>query len=172
VSQWVLENSLVAGALALLVALAARLLALRPAVAHGLWLATLGALFMPRLPWIEMPGAALRSRVRVELLGPAAGPARATGEPLREASAPLQLGELALEAAAVPDAAPRLPGGPASALPLAGRAWSLAGLARLLGALTVLARSLRRLLPFQRLVRSSPLAPRRASSPAPRRWPS
>ncbi|HEX6885322.1 MAG TPA: M56 family metallopeptidase, partial [Planctomycetota bacterium] len=159
---WLLENSLVAGPLALAVALFVRLCAPRPAVAHCLWLATLGVLLMPRLPWIETPGAALRRELRAQLGLVPTAPA----EPVPVGPQPSAVDLLRLAATATdeaPAAAARV-AAPVAAAPagLGRAAWigPALGLAWLAGALVVLVRSLRRIAPFQRLVRRSPRAPR------------
>jgi len=162
---WFLENTLVALVLALFVAVSVPFLFRRPAMAHLLWLATLVVLLMPRLPWVSTPGSALRSELRAwlhvggsgELAKPAPAPEPAAPEP---APGPEDL--------TITPASPRLESEHDSESSSAWRpAFStfelLEGAALLVwlgGAVIVLLRSARRILPFQRLVARSPLAPR------------
>jgi beta-lactamase regulating signal transducer with metallopeptidase domain/Flp pilus assembly protein TadD len=160
---WYLENTLVAGVLALVVAAVVRLGRPRPALAHLLWLAALGVLLMPRLPWIATPGAELRTSIRAWL---GASPAAL------EAPDPVLQAALDLPAvgSAEPQSAPMLLDAstqsasdrerrPAvwESLPFSLETAVL--LVWIGGTVVVLARSTRRILPFQRLVRRSALAP-------------
>ena len=161
---WFLENTLVAGVLALLVALATRVLALRPGTAHLLWVAALFALLMPSLPWIRTPGAELRQALRDRLvLSTASEVERAPARPAPEALDARE-GEARL-------AETDEPGTDALDDPAPTEGWSAwvrtpsalergALLLWLAGAVFVLLRAARLVLPFQRLVRRSTLAPR------------
>ena len=65
--EWMIENTLIAAGLALVVLLVERRASARPAVLHVLWVACLCVLVMPRLPLSGLPGQALRAEL-TELL--------------------------------------------------------------------------------------------------------
>ena len=62
--EWILENSVMAGLLAVVVAVVARLNRTRPALCHLLWLMVLVVMLMPRLPLPDMPGPDLRQGIQ------------------------------------------------------------------------------------------------------------
>ena len=157
---WMLENTLVAALIAVATMLAVRHLHVRPAIAHLLWLVALAVLLMPRLPVIRTPGHELRVGLR-NLWSAERGrmPSFLAPRTAQPAPVPLVLTENAL-ADAEPESAAALPSTVELDAVRPGRkleAWAL--LVWLAGALVVLARSARRVIPFQRLVRRSLQAP-------------
>lgn len=162
---WFLENTLVAGVLALLVALATRCLSPRPATAHLLWVAALCALLMPSLPWITTPGAELRLALRGWLaVSTAPEVASVPALPVPEALDPLGVADAPLSEPAAPDTDSLDDPAPPGRFPAWVRAPGVlekgAMLLWLAGAVFVLFGSARRVLPFQRLVTRSAHAPR------------
>src|SRR5262245_961321 len=158
---WMLENTFVAALVALATAIAVRNLRVRPAIAHLLWLVALAVLLMPRLPVVRTPGHELRVGLRSMLRSlepkPSAPPAASAGQ--GPSPAPIVLTGSAPEEAssALSTAAPE---SIESALPLPRRdleTWGLAIWAA--GALFVVVRAVRRIAPFQRLVRGSARVP-------------
>ena len=160
---WFLENTLVASVLALLVVLATRCLSLRPATMHLLWVAALCALLMPSLPWITTPGAELRLALRGWLeVSTAPEVASVPALPVPEALDPVA--DAPPSEPATPDTDPlddpALPGRFPAWVRAPGALEKGALLLWLAGAALVLIHSARRILPFQRLVMRSELAPR------------
>jgi len=158
--EWVLGNTLVAALFALVAASVSRLQSTRPALSHLLWMMSLAALMMPRIPGLDTPGNALRRRAQA-LVVPAGVPdvthtasmlAPDLGLPDPNSVGKLAVGRVDPSGKPKPEMPIRswLPSLPvASWLPVA---W-------LVGALIVLSRSAVRVLPFQRHVQSSAQAP-------------
>lgn len=165
---WILGNTLVAGVVALLIALFAPVHRSRPALAHLLWVLALVVLLMPKLPLFDTPGNGLRRELRDLFLTAEAPVEVAHSEALGNVG-PLPA-EFALDATTdvelptFPVDAPALLSGSAaqsSWLPeLNGAtALSIAQIAWWAGGLALLAYSAFRILRFQRLVGASEPAP-------------
>lgn len=158
---WMLENTVVAALVALATSIAIRNLRVRPAIAHLLWLVALAVLLMPRLPVVRTPGhelrVGLRSMLRSLEPAPSVLPAAPAGQ--RPSPAPIVVTGGTLEETS-PALSTVAPESLESTLPLPRRnleVWGLAIWAA--GALFVVARAVRRIAPFHRLVRSSAHVP-------------
>lgn len=165
--DWILHNSMLAGALAILVALLCRLNRTRPALCHLMWLLVFVSLIAPPLPVDFGPGTLLRQRMAGWLSTPA--------EAAREAPAlfvdAMPALPLAGESAAVESPADVTPAQVSSAAPAVARTDGLARsvssvpvgtwllLAWGLGSCAVLLRQCRQIRVFQRSLRSSVAAP-------------
>lgn len=177
---WLVENTVAAAALGLIVAVVCRLNRSRPALCHFLWLLVLVRLVAPPLPGIEFPTRGLRdgawrfaesawTRLAPGFLG-TEGPHRSVSRrPAGEAPSD------AAEDAAAPGAAwPRSGDGASSSAeserspgliffepePLRRSSWTIPIAIWAVGALLALARESRRMIRVERLVRRSPIAPR------------
>ena len=91
-----LENTLIAGLVALVVIVSGRFLRSRPGFMHLLWSLALAVLLAPTLPFTETPGGVLRSGIN-DLLWDTQEPLLREAQPAPELSddnAPLALAEL------------------------------------------------------------------------------
>jgi len=165
---WIIENTVLASGLAVVVGLVCRFNRTRPAFCHLLWLLVFGVLVLPPLPLGPL-GASLNLRQEI---GEWIVPGGAIETPVEEATPPgeelvegagldiVERGGEEGEAAPLGALAPRAGGGSPfgarlAAVPLV--AWALLGWG--LGALALALRWQRRILRFHRSVRTAPPAP-------------
>ena len=161
---WIIENTLAASVLAILVAVVCRFQCRRPAFCHLLWLLVLCALVMPPLPLAFAPGQQLRAAVG-DWVRPASTDAVVTEAiPALGASSGAKDRLVLLKSRPVPPATPIQPELTVTretprlipSLPLT--TWLLLGW--LVGTVLVLGRQLQRMLRFNNRLRDADAAPR------------
>lgn len=176
-TDWMIQNSLIAGALAVVVALVSRLNPTRPALCHMLWLLVFVTLIAPPLPVGLGLGSSLRQNMMAWLPAPGSAvthelPAPAdTGLP-EAASGLMSLASLAADdmpALGSPGLQPSAPTKAAATPTLLQRLGALSAStwlmwAWLTGAVAVLAWQQRRIRSFHHDVQRASLAPRRLTA--------
>jgi beta-lactamase regulating signal transducer with metallopeptidase domain/Flp pilus assembly protein TadD len=164
-TSWIIENTLMASGMAVIVACLCRFNRKRPAFCHLLWLLVFMALVAPPLPLDYSPGAYLRRGINELMPAPeATNVAEYESRELVDSGKPATLGSIDAPAPTLEDDAPVVPASTSMLratgdwlATLSGATWAF--LIWILGASFLIGRTQQRVRSFHRAVRCAPLAP-------------